>query len=234
MKINPAERALVKAAQQCSELLLGSRVLVCSGSRLVLTSLCLCTPLLPSVVGGATTEDEAMELYEECQPDILITGELLEKGYGIRLVERVKKDRPEVQALIFLNRETPDVVQEAMEAGANGVIFISSIGSGDGDFINALITINSGGISYPRTLREAVTARVKPAPVLIDPLSERELEVIRCIIRGMRNTEIADSLFVSAETVKSHVSTAIHKLVVRDRTQAAVFALTHGLIEAGI
>ena len=110
MKINPAERALVKAAQQCSELLLGSRVLVCSGSRLVLTSLCLCTPLLPSVVGGATTEDEAMELYEECQPDILITGELLEKGYGIRLVERVKKDRPEVQALIFFNRETLDVV----------------------------------------------------------------------------------------------------------------------------
>jgi len=186
------------------------------------------------VVGGATTEDEAMELYEECQPDILITGELLEKGYRIRLVERVKKDRPEVQALIFLNRETPDVVQEAMEAGANGVIFISSIGSGDGDFINALITINSGGIYYPRTLREAVTAREKPAPVLIDPLSERELEVIRCIIRGMRNTEIADSLFVSAETVKSHVSTAIHKLGVRDRTQAAVFALTHGLIEAGI
>ena len=50
----------------------------------------------------------------------------------------------------------------------------------------------------------------------------------------MRNTEIADSLFVSAETVKSHVSTAIHKLGVRDRTQAAVFALTHGLIEADI
>ena len=48
----------------------------------------------------------------------------------------------------------------------------------------------------------------------------------------MKNTEIADSLFVSAETVKSHVSTAIHKLGVRDRTQAAVFDLTHGLVEA--
>ena len=50
----------------------------------------------------------------------------------------------------------------------------------------------------------------------------------------MRNTEIADALIVSAETVKSHVSTAIHKLGVRDRTQVAVFALTHGLIEADI
>ena len=68
----------------------------------------------------------------------------------------------------------------------------------------------------------------------MDPLLERELELVQCIIQGMKNAEIADSLLVSAETVKSHVSTAIHKLGVRDRTQAAVFALTHGLVEAHI
>ena len=68
----------------------------------------------------------------------------------------------------------------------------------------------------------------------MDPLLERELEVIQCIIQGMKNAEIADSLLVSAETVKSHISTPIHKLGVRDRSQAAVFALTHGLIEANI
>ena len=103
-----------------------------------------------------------------------------------------------------------------------------------GDFIHALDTTNSGVIYYPRALLQSATAKVKPAPILMDPLLERELELVQCIIQGMKNTEIADSLLVSAETVKSHVSTAIHKLGVRDRTQAAVFALTHGLVKAHI
>ena len=70
--------------------------------------------------------------------------------------------------------------------------------------------------------------------MLTDPLSDRKLEVIRGIIKGMKNLEIAEALFISAETVKSHVSTAIQKLGVRDRTQAAVFALTYGLVEQDI
>ena len=234
MLINPSELPLQKAADACQKLLSNKKVLVCSKNRLTLSALCLCTPILQSLVGGATTEEEALHVLQESYPDILITSEDLEKGYGIRLVEKAKDHSPDLKALIFLQRETPEVVQEAMEAGADGVMFMSSIGTGNGDFIHALSTTNSGGIYYPRAVREAAMTKVKPAPVLIDPLSERELEVIRCIIRGMRNNEIADSLFVSAETVKSHVSTAIHKLGVRDRTQAAVFALTHGLIEADI
>ena len=212
----------------------GKKVLVCDGNRISLSALCLCVPLLPLLVGGATTEDEGMEIALESNPDLVITSEELEKGYGIRLVARIKRALPKAKVLIYLKRETTEVVQEAMEAAADGVIFGSSIGSGDGDFINALKTTNSGGIYYPKAVREAATAKVKPAPILVDPLSERELDVIRCIIRGMRNTEIADALFISAETVKSHVSTAIQKLGVRDRTQAAVFAMTHGLIEADI
>ena len=234
MRINPSELPLQKAADACKKLLVDKKVLVCSKNRLTLSALCLCTPILQSLVGGATTEDEALQVLRETHPDILMTSEDLEMGYGIRLIEKAKEHSSDLKALIFLQRETPEVVQEAMEAGADGVMVMSSIGTGDGDFIHALSTTNSGGIYYPRAVREAATAKVKPAPVLVDPLSERELDVIRCIIRGMRNTEIADSLFVSAETVKSHVSTAIHKLGVRDRTQAAVFALTHGLIEADI
>ena len=83
-------------------------------------------------------------------------------------------------------------------------------------------------------VREAVSKKPRPAPVLADPLSERELKVIRCIIEGMKNLEIGEALFISAETVKSHVSTAIQKLGVRDRTQAAVFALTHGLVKSDL
>ena len=232
--INPKDQPLMQAADQCQKLLKDKRVLVCSKNRLTLTALCLCSPILQSLVGGATTEDEGLELQLQTNPDLLITSEDLEKGYGIRLVEKVKLHNPKIIALIFLGRETTDVVHEAMDAGADGVMFISSVGSGHGDFINALTTTNDGGVYYPKSVRAAATAKIKQAPKFIDALSEREREVLRCIIQGMKNSEIAESLFLSSETIKSHVSTTIQKLGVRDRTQAAVFAITHGLVEVDL
>jgi len=232
--INPNEIPLKKAADQCQELLKNQKVLICSKNRLTLTALCLCTPILKSLIGGATTEEEGLELQTKFKPDILITSEDLERGYGIRLVEKAKIYSPNITALIFLERETTEVVHEAMDAGANGVMFISSIGTGHGDFINALTTTNHGGVYYPKSVREAATAKVRQIPDLVDPLSEREHEVLRCIIQGMKNSEIAEALFLSAETIKSHVSTTIQKLGVRDRTQAAVYALTHGLVDSNI
>ena len=234
MLINPNEIPLKKAADQCQELLKNQKVLICSKNRLTLTALCLCTPILKSLIGGATTEEEGLELQTKFKPDILITSEDLERGYGIRLVEKAKIYSPNITALIFLERETTEVVHEAMDAGANGVMFISSIGTGHGDFINALTTTNHGGVYYPKSVREAATAKVRQIPDLVDPLSEREYEVLRCIIQGMKNSEIAEALFLSSETIKSHVSTTIQKLGVRDRTQAAVYALTHGLVDANI
>jgi len=232
--INPNELPLKQAADQCQALLSNKKVVVCSKNRLTLTALCLCSPILQSLIGGATTEEEGLDLQRKFNPDLLITNEDLETGYGIRLVEKAKSLQPTITALIFLERETTDVVHEAMDAGADGVMFISSVGSKNGDFINALTTTNHGGVYYPKAVREAATARTKQAPELIDPLSEREHQVLRCIIQGMKNSEIAESLFLSSETIKSHVSTTIQKLGVRDRTQAAVFALTHGLVEANI
>ena len=67
-------------------------------------------------------------------------------------------------------------------------------------------------------VREAVSKKLRPALVITDPLIERELEVIRCIIEGMKNLEIAEVLFISDDTVKSHVSTVIQKFGVRDRS----------------
>ena len=123
-------------------MLANKRILVCSKNRLTLTAVTLAEPILQSLVGGTTTEDEALQIQLESNPDLLITSEDLERGYGIRLVEKAKRKSPDLKALIFLSRESPEVVQEAMEAGADGVMFVSSIGTGDGDFINALRTTN--------------------------------------------------------------------------------------------
>ena len=216
---------------ETSSLLANKRILFCNGDRLTLTAAIFTPAMAQSFVGGSTTEEEALELMDETEPDLLITSEMLERGYGIRLVERAKAKNPNIKALIFLKRETHEVVKEAMDAGADGVMFVSSIGTGHGDFINALRTTAKGGIYYPQPVLDVCCKHNVPAPELVDPLSQRELDVIRCLVNGMKNSEISEVLNISAETVKSHMSTTIHKRGVRDRTQAVVFALTHGLVD---
>ena len=191
-------------------------------------------PIMPVLVGASTTEDEGIALAKAKQPDVVIASEDLETGYGIRLLESIKAISPKTKLLIFLRRESQDVVQEAIDAGANGVMFHSSLGTGEGDFIKALTITSDDGVYFPSAVRQAIAITTKPKPDLTEPLSERELEVLECIIQGMQNSEIAKTLLISVETVKKHVSTGIQKLGVRDRTQAAVFALKHGLVSVGI
>ncbi len=232
MIITAVTGELIGSVAETTQLLANRRILVAVGNRLTLTAAVMTPTIHQSLVGGATTEEEALEIQREKDPDILITSEDLEKGYGMRLIERAKKYNPDITALVFIRRETHAVVEEAMEAGADGVMFVSSIGTGHGDFINALRTTAKGGIYFPQPVIDACCAHNVPSPDLVDPLSVRELDVMQCLVRGMKNTEIAESLHISPETVKSHVSTTIHKLGVRDRMQAVAFALTHGLIPA--
>ncbi len=227
MRIIPNKHnSLLNSLSETESLLANKKILVCSGDRLTLTASMLTNEIKNSIIGGATTEDEALDIFFDKQPNLLITSENLERGYGIRLVEKVKKYRPNTKALIFLHREKCDVVKEAREAGADGVMFVSNIGSGDGDFINALRITSKGGIYLPKCVS---CSNSKPLADTIEPLSIREKQVVKCMVAGMKNTEIAKELTISPETVKSHVSTTIHKLGVRDRTQAVVFALTHDL-----
>lgn len=233
LELHPSSLPLRQAVKSCEAHLAKSRVVVCMGDRLTLTSFCMASPIQPSLVGAATTEEEGLAMVRSTKPDVVIASEDLEIGYGIRLVETIKSNNPNIRLLIFLRRESQDVVQEAISAGADGVMFVSSLGTGEGDFIQALSNTTNGGVYFPAAVRQAMVSPNKTKPDLIEPLSERELEVINCITQGMKNSEIAQTLFISVETVKNHVSTVIQKLGVRDRTQAAVFALTHGLVETG-
>ncbi len=232
MRINPINDSLMESVAETTAMLANRRIAVACGNRLTLTATVTSNSIAQSFIGGASTEEEALDIIGDCNPDLLIATEDLQRGYGIRLVERAKKLNPNIKVLIFLKRETHEVVKEAMDAGADGVMFISSIGTGHGDFINALRTIVKGAIYYPQPVINACCRHNRPAPVLADPLSRRELDVVSCLVNGMKNSEISEELRISSETVKTHVSSTISKLGVRDRTQAVVFALTHGLVES--
>jgi len=233
MELRLDTRGLHQAIDVAAKFFQNQRVVACCGDRFTLTCLCLTEPIRRAVVGAATTEDECFELVLRTQPSLLICSEDLESGYGMNLLRRVKTKLPNCQLLIVLTRETQAVVQEAMEAFADAVIFKSSLGTGKGDFIQALKTLSEGGVYYPEEIRRlgAAQAPSHDLPPLIEELTERELEVVAGVAHGLTNQLIGSSLGISVETVKTHVVNAKGKLIATDRTQMAVKALLYGLID---
>ena len=223
-----------RVTAECRDLLRGQRVLLCFGDHLALCAVADAEVFSGGVKAAVTTEEEGVQHALRHRPDLVLASEDLERGYGIRLLQRLKQALPQTRLLIFLRRETQAVVQEAMLAGADGVLFISALGGGSGNFVKALQVTSRGGLFYPGAVRAALRPLGDPPSRLEarDTLSERELEVVSCIAGGYRNSEIAEQLQISTETVKSHISAAIQKLCVRDRTQLAVQALLHGWISA--
>ena len=123
------------------------------------------------------------------KPSLLIYSSDLETGYGMNLLRRVKAELPTSQRSIVLVRETQAVVQEAIQAYADSVIFNSSLGTGKGDFVQALHTLSEGGVYLPEESRQlgAAQAPNPNLPPLIEELTERELEVVAGVARCLTN-----------------------------------------------
>ena len=224
----PLRSAEVQTAFTAGQSLLsGKTAIACMGDLLTLASFSLVPVIRESLIGAYTTQSEAAEACQEKSPDLLFITENLEQGYGLSLARHIKEFCPTTRTLVFLHRETQAVVREALDAFVEGVVFVSSLGKGvDGDFIRSLAAISDGGNYYPKEVK--AVAGYESVEVLPD-LTERELEVLKVLSCGMSNKEISDALFISAETVKSHVSTIIAKMSVKDRTQAVIKAIRAGL-----
>ena len=235
MELLLESRILKGAVERAVQFLQSRRIVVCMGDRLALMCLCLTEPIRPVVLGAATTEDEGFELVRRTKPDLLICSSDLETGYGIDLIKRVHAELPSCQRLIVLVRETQAVVREAMDAYADGVMFKSSFGTGRGDFIQALQTLAEGQVYYPEEIRRLGSEAPQPErPPLVEPLSDREIEVVSLIALGLSNQAVATQLSISIETVKTHVVNATGKLGAQGRTQLVVKAIGYGLIDPTI
>jgi DNA-binding NarL/FixJ family response regulator len=197
------------------------------GDLLTLAAFSLFPPITNTLVGAFSTEREALAACKDKQPDLLYVTECLEQGYGIPLAVKVRTVSPNTRVLLFLHRENQEVVRDALDAHIDGIAFVSSIGQGfDGDFFKSLEAMANDSSYYPKVVRE--TAGFKKN-LILNELSVRETEVLEALCQGMSNKEIAEVMFVSTETVKSHVSTVISKLGVKDRTQAVIACIRAGM-----
>ena len=227
MEFNAKSETIQAAFLESKSLLAGKTAVIAMGDLLSLSAFSLVPPITNTLVGAFSTEREALVACKEKQPDLLYITEHLEQGYGINLATKVKEVSSKTRVLLILHRENQEVVRDALDACIEGVAFVSSFGKGvEGDFMKSLTAIANGTTYFPKEVREM--AGFEKATILND-LSVRETEVLEALCQGMSNKEIAQVMFVSPETVKSHVSTIISKLGVKDRTQAVIASIRAGI-----
>ncbi|GAA3662166.1 response regulator transcription factor [Nonomuraea antimicrobica] len=178
-----------------------------------------------TVVGEAGDGAQAVELVAELEPDVLLLDLKMPVLDGLGALERLSGSAAKVVVLTSVS--DPSDVAPAMRAGAAGFLYK------DVDppaLVQAVRAVHGGQVLLAPEAAGAMMATsasgAAPAPV---PLTEREREVLALIASGRSNREIARSLAVAEKTVKTHVSNVLMKLGVQDRTQAALYAVRHGL-----
>ena len=225
MEFDPKSQAIQAVRPTHAKLLEGKTIVLAIGNRLTLAAMALVPEITKASIGNYTTEAEATNTCHIKKPDLLMATETLEQGYGLSLIKSVKELSPDTRCLLFLERETQEVVRDAINAHCDAVCFQSSIGMGTaGDYMQALNTISTGNAYIPSAVKDAAGFDARPLP----DLSVKELEVLRVLCTGLSNREIAETLVVSVETVKTHVSNLIQKFGCKDRTSVVITAIRAG------
>jgi DNA-binding NarL/FixJ family response regulator len=184
-----------------------------------------------TVVGTAGSVAEASIRVRELQPDVLLLDLELPDGLGVDLLPALRTDLPSVAVLIFTAYDTDDRILAAIRAGARGYLLK---GASAEEIARAIRTVASGG-SYlgaqaASTVFSAATETRKSPSNAQNQLTNREQEVLRTVVEGLSNKQIALSLGITERTVKFHLSSLLRKLDAESRAQVAVIAVRRGLV----
>jgi len=181
------------------------------------------------VVGEAENGREAVIETEKLRPDVILMDLVMPEMDGIEAIRRITARQPEARILVLTSFAADDKVFPAIKAGALGYLLKDS---GPEELVQAIHQVYRGESSlHPTIARKLLQELSRPSerPPTPEPLTEREVEVLRLVARGQSNQEIADQLVISEATVRTHVSNILGKLHLASRTQAALYALREGL-----
>ncbi len=182
------------------------------------------------VVGEAENGRIGYEKAMELRPDIILMDLVMEEMDGIESTKLILKKWPEAKIIIVTSFIDDEKVYPAIEAGAAGYLLKTSKASEIAHAIRA--TFRGETVLEPEVTGKMMERLMKKQePSLHEELTKREHEILMLISEGMSNQEIADDLFITLKTVKTHVSNILAKLDVEDRTQAAIYAFKHDMIK---
>jgi DNA-binding NarL/FixJ family response regulator len=186
------------------------------------------------VVGTAHDGADALEQIPEAKPDVVLMDLKMPGMNGIQATARIRERYPQVKVLVLTTYGADEWVFDAVRSGASGYLLKGTPRA----MLLEAVKGTAAGQSYVdpavagKLLGQIAQQTVSPPnQAILDVLSERELDVLRLLARGLSNTEIAGRLYLSPGTVRNYVSSVLSKLQVADRTQAAVLALRYGLVD---
>jgi DNA-binding NarL/FixJ family response regulator len=188
------------------------------------------------VVGEARDGLEAIALARETMPDIILMDIAMPRCSGLEATRQIKREMPYVKVVIITVSDNDEDLFEAIKCGAQGYL-IKDLKT------HQLFEVIEGVVRGEAFLSGVIAARIlqefqRPAEDVvrrseaIEPLTGREIEVLGLVVEGRANREIASALVISESTVKNHLRNILGKLHLRNRIQAAVYAVREGLVEA--
>lgn len=182
------------------------------------------------VVGEASDGLEAIRLARQLDPDVVILDLVMPLLNGLDAAREIKIVAPRAKTILLTSRQDEGACLEALRAGMRGCVLKSYRAM---DLVQAIGDVVAGGIYLsPGMSRSLVEAYRAGAPLPIDPLSERERQVLQLIAEGKRTRQIADLLGVSVKTAESHRAHIMKKLEISDTAGLVRYAIKHGLTEA--
>ncbi len=181
------------------------------------------------IVGEAADGVEAVQQAQALQPDVILLDMMMPRQSGLDAIKEIKQHDAQARILVLTSFAEDDKVFPAIKAGALGYLLKDS----DPDqLLQAINDVYRGEPSlHPSIALKLMRELNQPSPLppTEEPLTEREVEVLKLVARGLTNQEIADSLVISERTVGNHIGNILGKLHLANRTQAALYALRQGL-----
>jgi NarL family two-component system response regulator LiaR len=181
------------------------------------------------VIGEAGDGQQAVSLLETTQPDVILMDIVMPNMDGIEATQQITARHPEARILALTSFAADDKLFPAIKAGALGYLLKDS---DPADLVYAIRQVHRGEPSLQPSIARKVLhelGRPSPQPQTPDPLTEREVEVLRSVAKGLSNQGIADALTIAEVTVRTHVSNILSKLHLANRVQATLYALREGL-----
>jgi len=184
-----------------------------------------------SVAGEGKDGFEAVEMAQKLKPDVILLDLQMPRKDGIEAIEEIKTENPEARIMVLTSFAEEEKIYAAIKAGAMGYLLKDSSPQ---EILTAIRQVYQGEMSMHPSIANKLIRELQRASHLSpteDPLTSREVEVLKLIAQGLPNQEIAEKLVISERTVRTHVTNILSKLHLANRTQAALYALREGMVD---
>ncbi len=179
------------------------------------------------LLGCSSNSEEALQLINDYQPDVALVDLRLKDEHGLDIVRRGRKICSNTRYIILTSYATEEEIQGAIDEDVEGYVLKEALPE---ELITAIRTVSQGRKHFdPAVVQYAMEKGRGNNKPDFKELTPRELEVLKALGRGLNNSSIAEELFISEHTVKKHVGAVLDKLGLKDRTQAALYAVSKGL-----